>query len=86
MALLEAFLAIGLASVAKAPPPAADVPALTRAEDVAALVRAGTAVGVVSGRSITDPPGHKRFQRLQQVRTAVEQAARKKGLQRRAGS
>ena len=67
------------------PPTPRDEAVLAEARVAAALVRAGTAVGVVSGRPITDPSGHKRFQRLQQVRTAVEQAARKKGLQRRAG-
>ena len=62
-----------------------DDKALAEAKAAAALVRAGTTAGGVSGRAITDPPGHKRFQRLQQVRAAVEQAARKKGLQRAAG-
>lgn len=77
--------------VAEAAPEAAEPPTprddavLAEARVAAALVRAGTAAGVVSGRPITEPPGHKRFQRLEQVRAAVEQAARKKGLQRRAG-
>ena len=61
------------------PGTARDDTALAEAKVAAALVRAGTTAGVVSGRPITDPPGCKRFQRLQQVRAAVEQAARKKG-------
>jgi len=65
--------------------PCAEDPALAEARVAAALVRAGTTAGAVSGRSITDPPGLKRFQRLQQVRTAAGQAARKRGAQRRAG-
>ena len=59
--------------------------AAAEARVAAALVRAGTTAGVVSGRPITDPPGYKRVQRLQQVRAAVEQAARKKGLQKTVG-
>jgi len=58
---------------------------LAEARVAAALVRAGTTAGVVSGRPITDPPGYKRVQRLHEVRAAVEQAAKKKGLQRTAG-
>ena len=58
---------------------------LAEARVAAALVRAGTTAGVVSGRPITDPPGHKRVQRLQEVRAAAERAAQKKGLQRPAG-
>lgn len=53
--------------------------ALEEAKIAAALARAGTTVGVVSGRSITDPPGLKRFQRLEQVREAANAAARRKG-------
>ena len=62
------------------PVTARDATALAEAEVAAAFVRAGLGAGAVSGRSITDPPGHKRFRRLQQVRAAVEQASRKKGL------
>lgn len=64
---------------------ARDERALAEATLAAALVRAGTTAGVVSGRPFTDPPGLKRFQRLQQVRAAVKEAAQKKGLQRTAG-
>ena len=59
-----------------ASPPAAAAP---DAEVAAELALAGTTVGLVSGRAITDPPGLKRLQRLQWVRAAVEQAARKSG-------
>jgi len=59
--------------------------AAAEARVAAALARAGMTAGVVSGRPITDPPGYKRVQRLQQVRVAVEQAARKKGLQKTVG-
>jgi len=59
--------------------------AAAEARVAAELVRAGTTAGVVSGRPITDPPGYKRVQRLQQVRAAVEQAGRKKGVQKTAG-
>ena len=59
-----------------ASPPAAAAP---DAEVAAELALAGTTVGLVSGRAITDPPGLKRLQRLQRVRAAVEQAARKSG-------
>lgn len=58
---------------------------LAEARVAAALVRAGTTAGVVSGRPITDPPGYKRVERLLEVRAAVEQAARKRGLRRTAG-
>jgi len=64
---------------------ARDQTMLEEAKLAATLARAGTTAGVVSGRPITDPPGLKRFKRLQQVRAAVEQAARKRGLQKRAG-
>lgn len=59
--------------------------ALAEAKVAAALARAGTTAGVVFGRPITDPPGYKRVDRLQRVRAAVKQAARKRGLQRTAG-
>ena len=59
--------------------------ALAEATVAAALARAGTTAGVVSGRPITDPPGLKRFTRLGQVRAAIDQAAQKRGLQRTAG-
>jgi hypothetical protein len=64
---------------------ARDDPALAEARVAAALARAGTSAGMVCGRPITDPPGLKRIQRLQQVRAAADQAARKKGLQAPAG-
>ena len=63
----------------------ADDTALAEARVAAALARAGTTAGMVAGRPITDPPGLKRSQRLRQVRDAVEQAARKRGLQTPAG-
>jgi hypothetical protein len=62
-----------------------DATALEEARIAAALARAGTTTGMVSGRPMTDPVGLKRVQRLQQVRAAVEEAARKKGLRRAAG-
>lgn len=49
----------------------------------AALARAGTTVGQVSGRPIVDPAGLKRFESLENVRAAVEQAAKKSGATRR---
>jgi len=64
---------------------ARDDPAVAEARVAAALARAGTTAGMVSGRPITDPPGLKRIERLRQVRAAVEQAARKRGLQTPAG-
>ncbi|MGH9669973.1 MAG: transposase [Terriglobales bacterium] len=73
-------------AVAAAPDSTArDEPQLAEARLAAALVRAGTAAGSASGRAVTDPPGLKRLRRLQEVRAAVDEAARKKGLQRRAG-
>jgi len=51
----------------------------------AALARAGTTVGQVSGRPIVDPAGLKRFEGLEAVRAAAEQAAQKKGAPRAAG-
>jgi hypothetical protein len=66
----------GIAQRASAP----DSTALAEARTAAALARAGTTAGTVSGRPITDPVGLKRVQRLQQVRAAVEKAARKRGL------
>lgn len=54
------------------------------AQVAAALARAGTTVGKVSGRPIVEPAGLKRFQRLEEVRTAAEKAARKKGGPRKA--
>jgi hypothetical protein len=56
----------------------ADAAALQEAKLAAALARAGTVVGMVYGRPITDPPGLKRIRRLQRVQAAVEHAARKK--------
>jgi hypothetical protein len=53
--------------------------AIQEATIAATFALAGTTVGMVSGRPITDPPGLKRIRRLEQVRAAVEQAARKKG-------
>lgn len=50
-----------------------------------ALAQAGVTVGVVSGRASLDPPGLKRIQRLEEVRAAAEEAARKKGVPRVAG-
>lgn len=64
---------------------APDDTAGAEARIAAALARAGATAGMVSGRAITDPPGLKRIQRLQEVRAAVDQAAQKKGLQRPAG-
>jgi hypothetical protein len=64
---------------------AEEVQALEEAKTAVALARAGTTVGVVSGRSITDPPGLKRIHQLEQVRAAANEAAQKKGLQRTAG-
>lgn len=60
-------------------------PAQAEARVAGALVRAGTTAGVASGRPITDPPGYKRYRHLQQVRAALDEAARKRGLQRTAG-
>jgi hypothetical protein len=74
----------GKADVAE-PQPARPEAALSEANLAAALVRAGTTAGVACGRPITDPPGYKRVQRLQKVRAAVEQAARKRGLRTTAG-
>lgn len=51
----------------------------------AALARAGTTVGQVSGRPIVDPAGLKRFERLEEVRAATQKAAQKKGPRRAAG-
>jgi hypothetical protein len=45
-----------------------------------ALALAGTTVGAVSGRATLDPSGLKRFERLQEVRMAAEEAAKKRGL------
>lgn len=52
------------------------------AKMAAVLVRAGTAAGVVSGRAVTDPPGLKRFERLQAVGAVADEAARKRGAPR----
>jgi hypothetical protein len=65
--------------------PAQADPALAEARAAAALARAGTTAGLVAGRPITEPPGLKRIQRLRQVRAAVDQAARKRGLPTPAG-
>jgi hypothetical protein len=73
------------AGAAESATPSRDETALAEARVSAALACAATTAGVVSGRPITDPPGLKRFKRLQDVRAAIEQAARKKGLQKRAG-
>ena len=62
-----------------------DQRSLAEATVVAALARAGTTAGMVSGRPITDPAGLKRFTRLEQVRAAIDKAARKRGLQTTAG-
>jgi hypothetical protein len=67
------------------PGSALDHTALAEARVAAALARAGASAGMVCGRPITDPSGLKRLQRLGQVRAAVEQAARKRGLQKPAG-
>lgn len=67
------------------PGSALDHTALAEARVAAALARAGATAGMVCGRPITDPSGLKRLQRLGQVRAAVEQAARKRGLQKPAG-
>jgi hypothetical protein len=61
-------------------------PAVAEARVAAALARAGASAGLVSGRPITDPPGLKRLLRLEQVRAAVDQAARKRGLYPPAGA
>jgi len=53
-------------------------PSLAVATAVAAWARAGTIAGMASGRAITDPPGLKRFQKLQQVREAMEEAVKAK--------
>jgi hypothetical protein len=58
---------------------ATEARALEEAKIAAALARAGTTVGVVSGRAIMDPPGLKRFHRLEQVRAAATAAAQRKG-------
>jgi hypothetical protein len=58
--------------------------ATPEAQVAAALARAGTTVGKVSGRPILEPAGLKRFQRLQEVRRAAQKAARKKGVPRKA--
>ena len=58
---------------------------LAEATVASALARAGTAVGAVYGRAITDPPGLKRFKRLQEVRAAAEKAAKKRGLRKAVG-
>jgi hypothetical protein len=77
----------GAAPAAELEMAARDERALAEAEAtvVAALACAGTTAGVVSGRPITDPPGLKRFTRLEQVRTAIDKAAQKRGLQKRVG-
>lgn len=62
------------------PPPVAT----GEAKLAAALARAGTTVGKVSGRAILEPAGLKRFQRLEEVRRAAQKAARKKGGPRKA--
>jgi hypothetical protein len=69
-----------------APPgPSGTAPAaMPDAQVAAALARAGTTVGKVSGRPILEPAGLKRFQRLEEVRRAAEMAARKKGGPRKA--
>jgi hypothetical protein len=59
-------------------------PATPEAQVAAALARAGTTVGKVSGRPILEPAGLKRFQRLEEVRRAAQKAARKKGGPRKA--
>jgi hypothetical protein len=73
--------------------PAADPPsgpsenapaAMPETQVAAALARAGTTVGKVSGRPILEPAGLKRFERLEEVRRAAQKAARKKGGPRKA--
>jgi hypothetical protein len=71
--------------VAGQQPPVDASPEMAEASVAAALARAGTTAGVVSGRPITDPPGYKRVERLLQVRAAVKEAAQKRGLHRTAG-
>jgi hypothetical protein len=67
------------------PGPSETTPATaTEAQVAAALARAGTTVGIVSGRSILEPAGLKRFERLEEVRRAAQEAARKKGVPRKA--
>lgn len=61
-------------------------PTLAEAQVAVALARAGTAAGMASGRPITDPPGYKRFERLEQVRAAAEQAAQKRGPRKTVGN
>lgn len=73
-------------NAAAEPCAAREDPELAEAKVAAALARAGTMAGAVSGRSITDPPGLKRFQRLQRVRAAAREAARKKGAPTRTGN
>ena len=66
--------------------PAPSLPAASDDAKIAdALALAGTTVGAVSGRATLDPPGLKRFERLQEVRRAAEQAAKKRGLRAAAG-
>jgi hypothetical protein len=67
------------------PGAAPDTTAVAEARVAAALARAGTTVGIVCGRPITDPLGLKRVQRLWEVRDAVDQVAQKRGLQKPAG-
>jgi hypothetical protein len=62
-----------------APKPPEEPPATPDIAIAAALARAGSTVGAVSGRPITDPAGLKRFRRLQRVQAAVEKAVPKKG-------
>jgi hypothetical protein len=71
-------------AVDPAPGPTGTAPAaVPEAEVAAALARAGTTVGKVSGRPILEPAGLKRFQRLEEVRRAAQKAARKKGVPRK---
>jgi hypothetical protein len=65
--------------------PSGNAPAaMPQTQVAAALARAGTTVGKVSGRPILEPAGLKRFQRLEEVRRAAQKAARKKGVPRKA--
>jgi hypothetical protein len=62
-----------------------DAAKLAEATVALALARAGTAVGGVHGRPTTDPVGLKRCKRLEEVRAAAEEAAKKGAPQRTAG-
>lgn len=61
------------------PPLPAEAALAAEVELAHLLVDAGKTAGVVCGRPITDPPGLKRFQHLEQVAAHTAKAARKKG-------